>query len=170
MQKLNLPDGLYMRPATGSDKIFIESLYKSTRDDLEMIDAERGFVEELKDMQHHAQTEGYGAQFPNAMYFIVEKHHEKIGRVVVDFGPNEVRIVDIAFIPEARSKGFGKAVLQSLQVAATSVHAPLFLSVAKTNIPALTLYASLGFQVAEVGDVYDLLVWYPGAGAVGVGG
>jgi hypothetical protein len=33
MQKLNLPDRLHMRPARVSDKIFIETLYKATRDE-----------------------------------------------------------------------------------------------------------------------------------------
>jgi len=161
MQKLNLPDGLYMRPACGSDKGFIETLYKTTRDDLRMIDAEDDYIEELIDMQHQAQTIGYGDKFPNAMYFIVEKHNESVGRVVVDFGPNEIRVVDIALIPKARGKGFGKGVIQSIQMAATSTRVPLLLAVEHANLSARQLYASLGFQLEERSDLHDLLIWYP---------
>lgn len=164
MQKLNLPDGLYMRPAGDSDKLFIESLYKKNREDLRMIDAEKDFIEELIDTQYHAQTVGYGDKFPNAMYFIIEKHNERVGRVVVDFGPNEIRLVDIALLPAAQGKGFGKGVIQALQSAARQVMTPLTLSVSKTNLAAIGLYAQLGFKVAESSDSYDFLIWYPGEG------
>ncbi|MFC1750245.1 GNAT family N-acetyltransferase [Pseudomonadota bacterium] len=161
MQKLNLPDGLYMRPARDSDNPFIEQLYKTTRDDLRMADGESGFIEELIDMQHRAQTVGYGDKFPNAMYFIIEKHNERVGRVVVDFGPNEIRIVDLALLPKARGLGFGKGIIQSLQTASASAGAPLLLSVENINVGAKRLYASLGFQLEESSEIYDLLIWYP---------
>lgn len=161
MQNLNLPDGLYMRPARDSDRIFMESLYKSTRDDLRLIDAEEDFIEELIDMQQNAQSEGYGDKFPNAMYFIIEKHNERVGRVVVDFGPNEVRLVDIAIIPAARGNGFGKGVIQALQMAAAKICVPLTLCVYKTNVDAYRLYLSLGFQVADTSPTNDMLMWYP---------
>lgn len=161
MQKLNLPEGLHMRPARDDDKAFIASLYRSTRHDLRLADAEQDYIETLIDMQHHAQTVGYGEKFPNAMYFIVEKHNEKVGRVVVDFGPNEIRIVDIALLPAARGHGFGKGIVQSLQAASASTRVPLLLVVERLNVGARQLYAGLGFQLAERDDLHDLLIWYP---------
>ncbi len=161
MQNLNLPDGLYMRPARDSDKSFIETLYKSTRDDLRMADADTEYIEEIIEIQHRAQTQGYGDKFPNAMYFIIEKHTERVGRVVVDFGPNEIRIVDIALIPAAQNHGFGKGVVQSLQAASASTRVPLLLAVEHINVGARRLYASLGFQLEERSDLYDLLIWHP---------
>ena len=158
-----MPDGLGLRPARPADNGFIESLYRSTRDDLQLIDAEQEFIETLIEQQHHAQTEGYGDLFPNAMYFIVEKQGESIGRVVIDFGMNEIRLVDVALIPTARNKGYGKSIVQTLQYAAGSARAPLYLSVLKMNQPARQLYHQLGFQFAEASDTHDLLVWYPEA-------
>ncbi len=160
--KLNLPAGMSMRPALDGDRPFIESLYKSTRDDLRLIDAEDDFIEALIEQQHYAQTVGYGEQFPNAMYFIVEKVNEPIGRVVIDFGPAEVRVVDISLIPTARNQGFGKGILQSLQYAAASTGAPLTLSVATGNVGAIHLYNSLGFRCVEQNPAYNLMAWYPG--------
>ncbi len=158
---LNLPYGMSMRPAMAADGPFVESLYKSTRDDLKTIDAEAGFIEELIEQQYHAQTVGYGEKFPNAMYFVVEKVNQKIGRVVVDFGPNEVRVVDIALIPTARNQGFGQGIIKSLQYAAASSGAPLTLTVAAGNIAATRLYAKMGFQPIEESPTYNLLAWYP---------
>ena len=159
--KLNLPDGLGMRPATAADNGFIESLYHSTRNDLQQIDAEQDFIENLIEQQQHAQTVGYGESFPNAMYFIIDKHNESIGRAVIDFGMSEVRLVDIALIPAAQNKGYGKSVIQAIQYAAGASRAPLYLSVLKINIKAKQLYHQLGFQLAESTDVSELLVWYP---------
>jgi len=135
--------------AQAADGIFFETLYRSTRDDLWLINAEEEFIYGLIGMQQHAQIAGYGDMFPNAQYYVVEKQSVPIGRVVVDFGHNEVRIIDIAFIPGARGQGYGTAILRGMQQAAAQVRAPLALSVLKSNLVAKTLYMQLGFQVEE---------------------
>lgn len=163
--KLQIPDGIAMRPARASDQTFLETLYRSTRADLRLVDAGDDFIEELIDMQFRAQTTGYGAMFPNALYFIVEKHGQSIGRVAVDFGHNEVRLLDIAFLPQARGKGHGEAVIRGLQQAAAQTGAPLALTVMKNNPAAQKLYLRLGFQVAESTESSDRMLWYPHGGS-----
>ena len=158
---LRLPDGLDIRPARDSDRPFIESLYHTTRDDLRLIDAESDFIESLIEQQQHAQTVGYGDQFPNAMYFIIEKQGERVGRVVIDFGHNEIRIVDIALIPEARGRGYGSGVLRALKHAAKSVCAPLVLSVHRQNPAARRLYEQEGFRLEQSDQMNDQMIWYP---------
>lgn len=155
--------GLSLRPMATSDKVFVESLYRSTRDDLRLIDAEDDFIEGLIEMQQYAQTRGYGDMFPNAMYFVAEHHKERIGRVVLDFGQNEIRVVDIALIPAARGKGYGSQVLQAVQMAAAKVMAPVALSVRADHIPAKQLYARLGFVVEEAQMPFERMTWYPPA-------
>lgn len=163
MQKLTIPDGLYLRPSTAADKPFLEKLHHSTRQDLQLIDGEKDFIESIVDMQFKAQTQGYGNQFPNAMYFIIEKHREPIGKATIDFGHNEVRLIDIAFIPQARGKGFGKTVIQSFQIAAAQCGVPMVLTVEQQNWQAKRLYFSLGFLQESVTPPYELMVWYPPA-------
>lgn len=155
------PKGLHIRPSKPSDKPFLEKLYRSTRTDLQLIDGEKELVENVIEMQHRAQTQGYGDQFPNAMYFIIEKHGEPIGKATLDFGPNEIRLLDIAFMPQARGHGFGKAIIQSFQVCATQAMAPLTLSVEQLNHSAKSLYLSLGFVCESVTPPYEHLIWYP---------
>jgi ribosomal protein S18 acetylase RimI-like enzyme len=152
---------LVLRPARDSDRGFIEALYRSTRDDLRLVDGEPEMIESLIDMQYRAQHSGYGAQFPEAWHFVVEHAMERIGRVVLDFGENEVRLVDIAFVPTARGKGFGKEVIKALQGTAARVWAPITLTVHPLNVPARRLYASLGFRTLEPHPVAERLVWYP---------
>lgn len=155
--------GLSLRPMGTSDKTFVESLYRSTRDDLRLIDAEDDFVEGLIEMQQQAQTQGYGDMFPNAMYFVAEYHNERIGRVVLDFGQNEIRLVDIALVPAARGKGYGSQILHAVQLAAGKVMAPVVLTVRADYLPAKQLYARLGFVVEEAQIPYERMVWYPPA-------
>jgi ribosomal protein S18 acetylase RimI-like enzyme len=158
---LRLPEALGIRPAKDSDKHFIASLYRATRSDLRLIDAETEFIETLIGQQQQAQAIGYGGQFPNALYFIVEHHGEAIGRLVVDFGPNEIRLVDIALIPEVRSQGYALGILRALKHAAGSVCVPLVLTVYKQNLVARHLYEKEGFCIERGDDMVDLMTWYP---------
>lgn len=158
-----LPAGLSLRPSQPSDAVFIESLHRSTREDLRMIDGSEDFIESLIDMQFHAQSRGYGEQFPNAMYFVIEKLGERVGRVTIDFGSNEIRLVDIAFIPAARGHGYGTHVLKALQMAAGKAAAPLVLSVLHVNLAARQLYERLGFRVSNIGPSHAEMTWYPTA-------
>ena len=161
MTDIPLPAGLHLRPQRDSDALFLAQLYNSRREDLRLAIADRDFIEELIEMQFRAQREGYGQQFPNALYFIVESHHESIGRAAVDFGQNEVRVIDIALIPAARNKGHGTSVIRALQMAANKARAPLTLTVMLDNPRAVELYAKLGFRVEQQTLTHALLAWYP---------
>ncbi len=160
---INFQSGLSLRPMGAADAAFNETLYRSTRDDLRLLDAEEDFIEALIDSQRQAQTQGYGDMFPNAMYFVAEHHNERIGRVVLDFGQNEIRVVDIALIPAARGKGYGSQVLQAVQMVAGKVMAPVALSVRFDHLRAKQLYGRLGFVVEEAQIPYERMVWYPPA-------
>lgn len=167
MTQVNFSGGnISMRPANPNDSIFIEELFRSTRDHLRLIDKEPEFIEELIGQQYNFQTLGYGDTYPNAMTFIVEHHQERIGRAVVDFGHNAVHLVDIAFIPKARGKGFGKSVLQGLQEAAKKISAPMTLVVEQSNTMARNLYLGLGFVVESVQPPHELMIWYPPANRI----
>jgi ribosomal protein S18 acetylase RimI-like enzyme len=160
---IKFQNSLKLRPMSASDNAFIEGLYKSTRDDLRMLQADDEFVEALIDFQRHAQIQGYGEMFPNAMYFIAEHQGEPVGRLVLDFGHNDICVVDIALIPAARGKGYGRQMLQVVQLAASKVRMPVVLSVRFDNLNAKALYAGLGFVAEQAGMPFERLVWYPPA-------
>ena len=159
---IRLPENLAIRPAREHDTAFLEGLYRSSRDDLRLIEGKDDFIEEIILMQHRAQTQGYGETHPDAMYFIVEKLGERIGRIIVDFGRNEVRLLDITLIPAARGKGFGNVIIKALQQAAHQARTPLTLSVHYSNPLAKRLYQSLGFRVEQSDHpMVELMIWYP---------
>jgi ribosomal protein S18 acetylase RimI-like enzyme len=155
-------EGLSLRPAQPGDGDFLQALYSSTRDDLRQINAEHSFIEELIKMQHALQMQGNAANYPNALHLMVEKLGEPVGRVIVDFGPNEVKILNIAFITEERGKGYGSGVLRGLQHAAANAQTPLVLEVMRSNLKAKQLYLRLGFSIEQTGPIEDRMVWHPG--------
>jgi GNAT superfamily N-acetyltransferase len=159
---LNNTDGLEVRPSRDSDNPFVQSLYHSARPDLQLIDGERDLVEEVIEQQFRVQEVGIGNGFPHAMHYVIEKLGTLIGALVVDFGPNEIRVLYLAFIPAARGKGYGRAVLQGVQQAAEKVCCPVATVVWASNPHARQHYLALGFQVEERDVAAERLVWYPG--------
>ena len=157
-----MPAGITVRPAVANDQLFLESLYRSARPDLQYIDGESDLIETVIAQQYHAHTQGAGEKYPNAMHFVVEKTQHNIGALVVDFGHNEVRVVYVAFIPAARGFGYGKAVLQGVQKAATSTQCPVAVVVWHNNPGAKRIYLELGFKVEESQLMADRMIWYPG--------
>jgi ribosomal protein S18 acetylase RimI-like enzyme len=164
--QIPLPAGLSLRPSRPSDQPFLDSLYRTTREDLRLIDAEDDFIEELIDMQQRAQTNGCGDMFPNAMYFIVEYHGERIGRLVLDFGHVEARVVDISLIPAARGKGLRLQVLRAVQAVAAQAMTPVTLISRCDNLQAKQCYLQMGFAVEEAQPPFERLIWYPPAPSI----
>ena len=158
---MQLADGLSLRPAVPSDSGFIETLYRSTRDDLRLLDTDQDFIETVIEQQYAAQTAGYCNSSPDAWHFIIEKQQVKIGRLILDFDTDRVNIVNLALIPLARGKGFGTHILRGLQQAATKVRAPLSLTVSANNPSAKRLYLQLGFVAETSNAIYEQMVWYP---------
>lgn len=158
---LKLPQGLSVRPSTGADKGFLEQLFKSTQNHLNHINAEAEFIDMVKEQQYIAQTTSYENSYPNALFFIIEYHRERIGRLVIDFGHNEIRVVDLAFIEQARGKNLGTAVMSSVVACANKIRAPITLSVISLNTAAKALYLSLGFVTFDISPPYEQMIYTP---------
>ncbi|MBP4049360.1 GNAT family N-acetyltransferase [Chromobacterium violaceum] len=165
----SLCQSVSLRPARQADAPCIDRIYRSARPDLQWIDGDAELIDSVQRQQLQVLQQGTGHHYPNAMHFIVEKAGSAVGAVMVDFGPNEVRIIFLAMLPEARGQGYGKAVLQGLQQAAKQVGAPLAAVVWHNNGEARRVYQSLGFVQEEAGAMADKLVWHPQGSRVMVG-
>ncbi len=157
----SLADGIGMRPAKPSDEPFLQRLYQSSRADLQWIDGEAELIDTVVANQYQVQQAGAGNQYPNAMHLIVEKTGSAIGAVTVDFGHNEVALIDLALIPAARGRGYSKVVLQGVQRAAQQVASPVAVVVWRNNLQARRLYLAVLGGEGGAQPVADRLVWYP---------
>ena len=154
-------EGLVVRPSQVSDGPFLQSLYQAARPDLQWIDGEHEQVQQVIAQQFQVQEQGLGENFPNAMHYVVEKLGTAIGALSTDFGPNEIRVLYLAFIPQARGQGYGRAVLQGVQKAAQQIRCPVATVVWASNPHARRHYLALGFEVQESNPAAERLVWYP---------
>jgi ribosomal protein S18 acetylase RimI-like enzyme len=83
-----------------------------------------------------------------------------IGRVIIDRGAHEIRVVDISLMPDYRGRGIGSALLRGVLAEATVAGLPVGLSVQAAN-PARHLYERLGFAVTDASNFYLSLEWRP---------
>jgi GNAT superfamily N-acetyltransferase len=158
-QPSHLPPALGFRPANDSDLQFLGALYASTRaDEMSVVDWPEAQKSAFLIMQFDAQDQYYREQFSAADYLVVERDGKAIGRIYVDRRPDEIRLIDIALIPEVRNQGLGKALLQDLLDEARANTLPVRIHVESFN-PAMRLYLRLGFNAVEDQGVYQLLEW-----------
>ena len=116
-------------------------------------------------MQFDAQRKFYESEYPGAEFQIILVAGEPAGRLYIHRRDQEIRIMDIALLPEFRGRGIGTMLLNEILAEGERAARPVTIHVESFN-PAQRLYQRLGFvQVANNG-VYHLLEWRPDAGSV----
>ncbi|QGZ38782.1 ribosomal protein S18 acetylase RimI-like enzyme [Pseudoduganella flava] len=148
-----------LRAQRPEDEAFLRHLYAMTRDDLRQLPLDPASLGALIDMQYEAQRTGYRAMYPRASYLVVERDGEPLGRAIVDENDEELRLVDIALLPQTRGQGIGTALIGIWQRAAAGRGKRVVLSVLHTNGRARRLYEALGFVACGGDGVRCELVW-----------
>ena len=141
-----------LRPATGDDRPFLLALYAGTREP-ELVAA--GWDDAVRDafveQQFGAREAQLRARYPGATLEVVEVDGQPAGRLHVDRGRDDIRLVDIALAPRFRRAGVGTQLLNELAAEADASGRTLSLHVEPAS-PARALYERLGFRaVAERG-------------------
>jgi ribosomal protein S18 acetylase RimI-like enzyme len=110
--------------------------------------------------QFDAQDAWWHENYADASFEVILVDGEPGGRLYVHRGPSEIRIVDIALLPEYRGSGVGTSLLQDLLADGDAAGKSVTIHVERMN-PALRLYERLGFAVAEDKGVYLFLARPP---------
>jgi len=135
---------LYLRPETIDDREFLADLYISTRE------AELPyFGASLLRTQYEIRRLQYLARFPGTAPNLILVSDSRCGALWLAEYPDEIRIVDIALLPQFRTRRLGTSVLLALTSRADLEFKPLTLTVSNTNPGACRLYQRLGFVVIE---------------------
>ncbi len=152
-----------LRPVRPEDRDFLFSVYASTRaDEMAMVpwdDAQKaGFLAQ----QFHAQTTYWDEQYPDAERSVVEIDGVPAGRFYVERWPKELRLIDIALLPEFRRRGAGTELLRKLFAEAAASGRTVTIHVEIFNA-ARALYERLGFVSKGERGMYMLMEWRPPA-------
>jgi ribosomal protein S18 acetylase RimI-like enzyme len=134
-----------LRPATAADEGFLRVLHASTRQDLDGHPWDAATRNAVLRLQFEAQERSWRAAFPKADFDVALVDGEPVGRFVVDRSGGEIHVLDIAFAPEHRGRGFGTDLLEHVLVEADTCHRAVSLQVDRDNVVARRLYQRLGF-------------------------
>lgn len=154
-----MASSIVLRTAVAADADFLLSVYASTRaEELASTDWTPEQKDQFCRMQFQAQDAHYRLNYPGARFDVIMDGDTPVGRLYVDRWAAEIRIMDIALLPEHRGRGFGTHWLRQLQAEAAAAGKTLSIHVERFN-PALRLYERLGFRLKEDKGVYLLLEW-----------
>ncbi len=91
----------------------------------------------------------------NIKIFLMFHQTHLVGQVHLVFEPNQVRLTDLAVLPDMQRQGFGQALIEySLKYAYQKQQKKITLTVAAKNNMALRLYQNVGFQIYNAVDYY----------------
>ena len=114
------------------------------------------------DQQFGAQYQHYELHYPTCERNIIEKDGQPIGRLWIDEWSDQIRLVDIALMPDWRASGIGTTLVSEVLERGRKAGKAVTIHVEAYN-PALRLYQRLGFVKVDTNGVYYLMKWTPPA-------
>ena len=148
-----------LRPVTDDDREFLVGVYGSTRDEeLSQVPWAEGQREAFVRMQFDAQDADYRRNNPAGSFDVIEVAGRPAGRLYVDRRPGDIRIVDIALLPEFRGAGVGGLLIAQLIDEATRSGRTVSIHVEIHN-RAIELYTRMGFNIVDEHGLYRRMEW-----------
>lgn len=146
-----------LRPVEDGDERLLREVYASTREDgLALVSWPDRVREAFLRQQFDLQDACYREQYAGTSFDVVQVDGWPAGRLYVARWDEEIRIMDIALLPEHRGMGVGTRLLRDLLDEAAASGKRLSIHVEKHN-PALRLYERLGFVPVADRGIYLLM-------------
>jgi ribosomal protein S18 acetylase RimI-like enzyme len=156
-----VPELATLRASSGRDREFFYRVYAATRtEELSRVPWSAEEKERFLRQQFEAQDHSYRNNYPGAEFLVIAVGGKDAGRLYVHRLPDEIRIMDIALLPEFRRRGIGTQLLQQILWEGEMSSRSVTIHVEVFN-PAMRLYERLGFSKAGENDVYWLMEWRP---------
>ena len=145
-----------------SDLPWLRDLYATTRaDEMRPIPWSVHEKRQFLDQQFALQHDHFVGHFGDADFLAIERGGGKpVGRYYILRG-DPMHIVDIALLPELRSRGIGSALIEHSLAEARERNCDMLLHVVKANHRAAKLYERLGFVVSGDAESHWTMRWSP---------
>ena len=152
-------DRITLRFETAEDDHFLRALYASTRaHEMAITTWTAAQQVEFLHSQFDLQRHHYRAHYPGATFDIILLDAVPVGRIYVHRAHDEIRLMDVALVPETRGRGIGTRLVEWLLASAVERNAAITLNVEPYN-PARRLYERFGFRVVEEDPTNLLMEW-----------
>lgn len=152
-----------LRPVNAEDEETLLKIYASTREE-EMKQA-ADWTAEQKEMflrwQLEMQRRDYEGRFPAADYRLILFDGVPAGRLWVARTPEQIRLLDIAILPQFQNRKIGSYLLRDLIRESEETGTPLRHMIYKLNTEARRFYERLGFRLVEDDRMYLLMERQP---------
>jgi GNAT superfamily N-acetyltransferase len=144
-----------LRPAAPEDSEFLINVYAASRaDEMALVD----WTDEQKlaflTSQFNSQREQYLNRFPDSVCSVINFGGERVGRLWVARLPEQIRLLDIALLPQHQNKGVGGQLMRALIEESEATALPLRHMVFKLNPGGWRFYERLGFEPIEEYHMY----------------
>lgn len=104
-----------LRHATESDYDFMRLLDHASRaEEMKHFPFDDAQKNAFLDAPFAAQFQHYEVHYPTCERMIIERDGTPVGRLWIDEWRDQIRLVDIALVPEARGSGIGTGLLSSI--------------------------------------------------------
>ena len=155
--------GVALRAVEPEDDEFLLGVYASAREhELSQVEWAEGQRELFLRWQFDLQRREYESRFPDAEYDVILVGGAPAGRIWVGADESQIRLLDIALLPEFQNMGVGALLLRRLIGEARREGKPLRHMVFTLNNNAERFYERLGFAVIEDLGAYTHMEWRPG--------
>jgi ribosomal protein S18 acetylase RimI-like enzyme len=153
-----------LRPVARGDEEFLLRVYSSTRaEELAVTGWDDATRRAFLAQQFRAQDHHYRTNYEHASLDVILVDGEAAGRLYVARWAEEIRVMDIALLPEYRGRGIGEGLLTDLLGEAARARKAVTIHVEREN-RAMTLYRRLGFEEVDEHGVYVLMEARPAIG------
>lgn len=148
-----------LRPVTPEDEDTLLKIYASTREDemRQVTDWTAEQKETFLRWQLQMQRRDYEGRFPRADYQLILFDGEPAGRLWVARTAEQIRLLDIAILPEFQNRKIGTYLLRKLIEESEATRTPLRHMIYKLNTEARRFYERLGFRLKEDERMYLLM-------------
>ena len=153
----DLPPGIELRSSEASDRDFLLAVYAETRaEELAAVPWSNEERAAFLAFQFNAQDSYYRATYPDGRFLVVLASGEPAGRLYLARADGELRVIDIALLPEYRGRGIGSALMAAVIARAEQEGRSVTLHVEPWN-PARRLYERLGFESEGIRGIYEFM-------------
>ena len=155
--RATLDASVHLREEGEDDLPFLRTLYASTRaEELAPVPWPEVQKRAFLDHQFELQRAQYREHYLGAEWLVIERDAVPIGRLYLKRSSAEVRMMDIALLPDARGRGIGTRLTRAVIDWAAAQGLPVTLHVEPFN-PAYRMYQRFGFEHRRSTGIYHFL-------------